>query len=95
MLTQPLTTMSLIDFVQNFTMRLLPRHLRNDDQVKHSYFFNAETVNRENRKYFYPQKNQNSTVRVIENIRLETIPAAKFEEFIWQPNKVKLKCIFG
>lgn len=82
--------MSLIDFVQNFTMRLLPRHLRNADQVKHSYFFNAETINRENSKYFYPQVNQNATVRVIENIRLETIPAAKFEEFIWQPNKVKL-----
>lgn len=86
MLKDELSTMSLVDFVYNFTMEKLSRHLRHDGNTKHSYFYSS--VNIQSDQNYNPNMNQINLSRNFEPVAITTISSKNFTDFISEPHRV-------
>ncbi|XP_031632179.1 thioredoxin domain-containing protein 11 [Contarinia nasturtii] len=80
-----LSTMNLIDFVYNYTMNKLSRHLRHDGYTKkHSYFYNS--VNNQSDQS-NPNVDRKYTDRNFKTITVSTISSENFTNFISEPQR--------
>lgn len=86
-LKKPLTTINLIDFVYNFTMKKLTRHLRHDNNAKHSHFFNATNNNHNSVKDSQFDENDNVD-RKMESITITILSSENFTNVISDPHRV-------
>lgn len=84
-LKEALTTANLIDFVHNFTMKKLTRHLRHDNHAKHSHFYKATKSQVETDK--------NGVNRKVETVSIAILSAENFSDIIFDPHRVSV-CIF-
>lgn len=85
-LKETLTTSSLIDFVYNYTMNKLPRHLRHDGNAKHSHFYSP--INSQSDENYHPNIDQKNPSRILEPITIASISSENFTNFISDPYRV-------
>lgn len=85
-LNAALTTTNLIDFVYNFTTNKLVRHLRHDNNAKHSHFFNA--TNSQNFENYQPRFDRNTVSQKMETISIPILSSENFKNAIFDPHRV-------
>lgn len=91
-LNEALTTTNLIDFVHNFTMKKLVRHLRHDNNAKHSHFFNA--TNSQNIENYQPTIDRRNISRKMETVSIAILSSENFTDVISDRHRVSnTKCI--
>lgn len=85
-LNESLTTTNLIDFVYNFTMKKLVRHLRHVSHAKHSHFFNA--TNSQNFENFHPNIDRNNVSQKMEAVSIAILSSENFTDSIFDAHRV-------
>lgn len=87
-LKDTLSTTNLIDFVYNYTTNKVSRHLRHDQNIKHSHFYRS--VNSQNDQNYHFNAEQRKSNRKFESIAIPTISSENFTNFLSEPHKVSI-----
>lgn len=87
-LKDTLSTTNLIDFVYNYTTNKVSRHLRHDQNIKHSHFYRS--VNSQNDQNYNFNAEQRKSNRKFESIAIPTISSENFTNFLSEPHKVSI-----
>lgn len=88
-LNEALTTTNLIDFVYNYTTKKIMRHLRHDNNAKHSHFFNA--TNSQNFENYQPTIDRNNVSRKMETVSIAILSSENFTNVIFDPHRVSIQ----